>query len=398
VSNQLSKSEFIAMMAMLFAVIAFSIDSMLPALPRIGQELSPDAPNRAQLIITSFVIGMGIATFFVGSISDAYGRKPLILGGVALYILGAGLAWAAPSLELMLLARVVQGIGSSGPRVVAAAIVRDMYAGREMARIISLVTLVFMLVPAAAPLLGQGIISVAGWRGIFAAFVIFALVASFWITFRLPETLRPEARRPVRLTLMFDGLMQMLRHRTVLLSLLAQMGCYAVLFIAISLVQPVFDVVFGRGDQFPLWFAAMALVGVISSVMNASLVMRFGMRRLAMTAFGVQVVLASIMSAIWISGLRGDAMFHVYFVWQCTLFLQTGFTIGNLNAIAMEPMGHIAGMAASVVGSVSTLGGALMAVPVVLAFNGTPLPLSIGVGAASAVAWILLMWMRRYEG
>lgn len=385
------------MMAMLFAVIAFSIDSMLPALPRIGAELSPDSPNRAQLIIMSFVMGMGIATFFTGSISDAFGRKPVILIGTALYILGAALAWAAPSLELMLLARFIQGVGGSGPRVVAMAIVRDLYSGRDMARIVSFIMLVFMLVPAAAPLLGQGIMAIAGWRGIFAAFVIFALIAAIWISFRLPETLDKSARRPVRLPVMIDGLMQMLRHPAVRLSILAQMACYAVLFIAISLVQPVFDVVFDRADEFPLWFAGMALVGAASSVINASLVMRIGMRRLATLAFGLQVVFASVMSVIWLSGLRGDAMFHVYIIWQCTLFLQTGLTIGNLNAIAMEPMGHIAGMAASVVGSVSTLGGALMAVPIGLAFNGTPLPLSIGVGVASAMAWLLLHRLRRVE-
>lgn len=385
------------MMAMLFAVIAFSIDSMLPALPRIGAELSPDSPNRAQLIIMSFVMGMGIATFFTGSISDAFGRKPVILIGTALYILGAALAWAAPSLELMLLARFIQGVGGSGPRVVAMAIVRDLYSGRDMARIVSFIMLVFMLVPAAAPLLGQGIMAIAGWRGIFAAFVIFALIAAIWISFRLPETLDKSARRPVRLPVMIDGLMQMLRHPAVRLSILAQMACYAVLFIAISLVQPVFDVVFDRADEFPLWFAGMALVGAASSVINASLVMRIGMRRLATLAFGLQVIFASVMSVIWLSGLRGDAMFHVYIIWQCTLFLQTGLTIGNLNAIAMEPMGHIAGMAASVVGSVSTLGGALMAVPIGLAFNGTPLPLSIGVGVASAMAWLLLHRLRRVE-
>lgn len=321
----------------------------------------------------------------------------MILIGTALYILGAALAWAAPSLELMLLARFIQGVGGSGPRVVAMAIVRDLYSGRDMARIVSFIMLVFMLVPAAAPLLGQGIMAIAGWRGIFAAFVIFALIAAIWISFRLPETLDKSARRPVRLPVMIDGLMQMLRHPAVRLSILAQMACYAVLFIAISLVQPVFDVVFDRADEFPLWFAGMALVGAASSVINASLVMRIGMRRLATLAFGLQVIFASVMSVIWLSGLRGDAMFHVYIIWQCTLFLQTGLTIGNLNAIAMEPMGHIAGMAASVVGSVSTLGGALMAVPIGLAFNGTPLPLSIGVGVASAMAWLLLHRLRRVE-
>lgn len=189
-----SRAEFIALIAMLFAIIAFSIDAMLPALPRIGAELSPEAPNRAQLIVIAFVLGMGAATLFAGPMSDALGRKPMIIGGTALYILGAALAWAAPSLEWLLLARVLQGVGAAGPRVVGMAIVRDLYGGREMARILSFVMMVFMLVPAIAPLVGSWIIAAAGWRAMFGAFVIFAGIATLWLALRLPESLPPAAR------------------------------------------------------------------------------------------------------------------------------------------------------------------------------------------------------------
>lgn len=392
-----SKGEFIALIAMLFAIIAFSIDAMLPALPRIGAELSPADPNRAQLIVIAFVLGMGVATLVAGPMSDAWGRKPVILGGALLYMLGAALAWAAPTLELLLLARLLQGVGAAGPRVVGMAIVRDLYGGREMARILSFIMLVFMLVPAVAPLVGSWIIAAAGWRAMFGAFVLFAAVASLWLMLRLPESLPRAARRPMRAASLRDAVGEVLTHPVVRLSIMAQTMGYVMLFTTISLIQPVFDQVFQRGDEFPMWFAGMAVVTGSASVLNAALVMRLGMQRLAMAAFGGQLILSSIMTLCWLAGLRGDAMFGVYVVWQCTVLFQSGLTVGNLNAIAMEPMAHVAGTAASVIGAISTVSGALIAAPIALVFNGTPLPMTLGVGGASAVAFVLMWRLGRLE-
>jgi MFS transporter, DHA1 family, multidrug resistance protein len=392
-----SKVEFIALIAMLFAIIAFSIDSMLPALPLIGAELSPANPNRAQLIVIAFVLGMGAATLVTGPMSDAWGRKPVILGGAALYVLGAFLAWAAPTLELLLLARFVQGLGAAGPRVVGMAIVRDLYGGREMARILSFVMLVFMLVPAVAPLIGSLIIAAAGWRALFGAFVLFAALATLWLALRLPESLPVAARRAMRPSVINHAVVEVLKHPVVRLSIMAQTMGYVLLFSTISLIQPVFDQVFYRASSFPLWFAGMAVVSGGASILNAALVMRLGMQRLAAAAFGGQVILSSIMTLVWLGGLRGDAMFAVYVVWQCTVLFQSGLTVGNLNAIAMEPMAHIAGTAASVIGAISTVAGALIAAPIALAFNGTPLPMTLGVGGASAIAFALTWRLMRIE-
>ncbi len=392
-----SRGEFIALIAMLFAIIAFSIDAMLPALPRIGAELSPADPNRAQLIVIAFVLGMGAATLVTGPMSDSWGRKPVILGGALLYMIGAALAWAAPTLELLLLARFVQGVGAAGPRVVGMAIVRDIYGGREMARILSFIMLVFMLVPAVAPLVGSWIIAAAGWRAMFGAFVIFAAVASLWLMLRLPESLPRAARRPMRASVLRQAVGEVLTHPVVRLSIMAQSMGYVMLFTTISLIQPVFDQVFQRGPEFPLWFAGMAVVTGSASVLNAALVMRLGMQRLAMAAFGGQMILSTLMTLCWLAGLRGDAMFAVYVVWQCTVLFQSGLTVGNLNAIAMEPMAHVAGTAASVIGAISTVSGALIAAPIALVFNGTPLPMTLGVGGASAVAFALLWRLGRLE-
>ncbi|MEC7793879.1 MAG: MFS transporter, partial [Pseudomonadota bacterium] len=198
-SARISQSEFIAMMAMMVATVAFSIDSMLPAMPEIASELTPDAPNRSQLILSAFMVGMGVGTLFTGPLSDAFGRKSVINLGAALYILGAALAWSAPTLELMIAARVMQGIGAAGPRIVSLAIVRDLYSGREMARIVSFVMIIFTIVPALAPLLGTGIMSIGGWRSIFVAFMVFSVISILWLNSRLVEPLAPEARRPFRL-------------------------------------------------------------------------------------------------------------------------------------------------------------------------------------------------------
>lgn len=195
---KIGRVEFVALMAMLVATVAFSIDAMLPALPRIGEELTPGETNRAQLVVTSFVLGLGVGTFFTGPLSDTYGRKPMILVGAAVYIFGALVAVVSPSLELLLAARVLQGLGAAAARIVAIAIIRDLYAGREMARLVSFVMMIFTLAPAVAPLAGAGIIALTGWRGIFGSFVLFSLATSIWMSLRLAEPLPPARRRPFR--------------------------------------------------------------------------------------------------------------------------------------------------------------------------------------------------------
>lgn len=391
----LSKVEFIALMAMMFATIAFSIDAMMPALPAIAADIAPFGVAQAALIMTFFVIGMGVGTFFTGPLSDAYGRKPLVYGGLAIYALGAVLSWMAPTLELMLAARVLQGLGAAGPRVVSAAIIRDLYGGREMASIMSLTMVVFLLVPGVAPLIGAMIADAFGWRAIFAAFLAFGLVLLLWFSVRMGETLPPEARRPLRAPLMMDAVRQMFANRTVRLSIFVQTLMLMTLFSVLTMVQPIFDVTFGREESFPLWFGGIALVSGVSSLLNAAVVGRFGMRRLITWALGLQVILSGIF-VLWIfADLPYQFAFFVF--WLFGVMFQGGLTVANLNAIAMEPMGHIAGMAASVIGAVSTVLGAAMASPVGLLFDGTPMALIVTVLLSSVCASILMQRMRWLE-
>lgn len=396
-TNRMSKGEFIALIAMMFATIAFSIDSMLPALPEIGAQLSPDDVNKAQLILTSFVLGMGIGTFFTGPISDAVGRKPVIYGGMALYIMASVVAWASSSLELVLAARVMQGIGAAGPRVVAMAIIRDLYAGREMARIISIAMMIFTLVPAAAPMLGAGVIAFVGWRGIFASFVLFALIVIVWMSARLPESLAPENRRPFRLPLMIAAVQEMLTHPTVRLSIMVQTLCMGLLFTMLTMVQPVYDVVHDRAESFPFWFGFVALVSGSASLLNAAMVVRVGMRRIVTWGLGSQIVITTAVILLNMADLSADASFALFVFWQTTVFFMAGVTMGNLNAMAMEPMGHIAGMAASVIGSIATVLAAAIAAPVGLLFDGSITPLTVGILTMCVLGFGLMLHMGRIE-
>ncbi len=396
-TNRMSRGEFIALIAMMFSTIAFSIDSMLPALPEIGAQLSPDDVNRAQLILTSFVLGMGIGTFFTGPLSDAFGRKPVIYGGVALYIAASAVAWASSSLELVLAARVAQGLGAAGPRVVAMAVIRDLYSGRIMARIISIAMLLFTLVPAVAPMLGAGVIALFGWRGIFVSFILFALIVCVWMGTRLPESLAVENRRPFRLPLMVAATKEMFAHPTVRLSIMVQTLCMGILFTMLTMVQPVYDVIHDRAESFPFWFGFVALMSGSASVLNAALVVRVGMRRMVTWALGAQIGITALVIVTNSFPLSPDASFGLFVAWQTTVFFMAGVTMGNLNAIAMEPMGHIAGMAASVIGSVSTVLAAAIAAPVGLLFDGSIVPLTTGILTMCILAFGLMIHMGRIE-
>lgn len=397
-TKPLGQTEFVALIAMLFATVAFSIDAMLPALPDIARELSPDAPNLAQLVITSFVLGMGIGILFAGPISDAFGRKPVIIGGVILYSIGAGLAWAAQSIELLLAARVIQGLGVAAPRIVSMAMVRDLYAGRQMASIMSFAMMIFTLVPAAAPAFGNVIIAEFGWRGVFAAFVLFATIIVVWLSLRQPETLHPPQRRRLQFGLLRDAAREVFHHRTVVLCIAVLTLGFGVLFGTLSSTQQIFDITFGRGDSFPYWFAFTAVLAGSSSLLNARLVVRLGMRVMISRALLAVLGYTCLVIAIVASGVVPDWLyFPVYLSWTISIFFMAGLVFGNLNALSLEPLGHIAGMASSLVMAISTVLAVGIAAPLGLLFDGTPLPLMAGVAVLLTLASVLMRMMPKSD-
>jgi len=391
------RAEFIALMAMMAATVAFSIDAMLPALSVIAADLSPGAPNRAQLVVTAFLAGLGLGTALAGPLSDSYGRRPVILGGAAIYVTGAALGMAAQGLDTLLAARLVQGLGAAAFRIVSLAIIRDLSAGREMARLMSLVMMVFALTPAMAPLIGAGLIALAGWRAVFAAFALFALALSGWMMLRLPEPLPPARRAAFRLRPLALALARVVAHPVTRRAILVQMLAMTTLFTSLSVVQPTFETTFGRGAEFPFWFFGMALIAGSASLVNARLVVRLGMVRMVRAALAVQVTLSTAAILAWTVGLPPGAQFAVFAVWQTGVFAQAGFTLGNLNALAMAPMGAVAGMAASVTGAVATLGSVALAIPIGQQFDGTPMPAHLGVLAAVLAGLVLLHGLREAE-
>lgn len=394
--RRLSPAEFVAIIAMCFASVAVAVDGMLPAMPQIAQELSPEAPNRVPLIIMTFVLGMGIGTLFVGPLSDAFGRKRVIAAGAVVFCAAAVWAMRTQDLEMLLAARMVMGLGAAAPRVVSLAVLRDLYAGREMARMTSFVMMVFTLVPAVAPLMGSMVLAVADWRAIFLAFILFSALSNGWLMLRQPETLPPDRRIPIQRKPLMTSLRTVLANRVVRQAMAVLACIFGALFATLGSIQPIFAVTFDRADSFPLWFALIAVAGGTSSLINAMLVVRLGMRRMVSAMLVVQVGLSSLMAVLSLGGLWPDAVhFAAVVVWLASMFFMIGITVGNVNAIALEPMGRMAGMAASVTSAISTVGGALLAVPIALAFDGTPGPLAAGSALMCAVALAIMMRMDR---
>ncbi|MBY6152816.1 multidrug effflux MFS transporter [Vannielia litorea] len=393
-AGRLSRTEFTALMAMLFATIAFSTDAMLPAIPTIVDELTPDSPNRAQLIITFFMLGMGLGTLVTGPLSDAFGRKPTILACAGLYIGGSVLAWVAPSLELLLAARVIQGLGAAGPRIVGLAIVRDQYSGREMAKLTSFIFLVFSLFPAFAPLIGEGVITLFGWRSIFLVFVLFIGISSLWLFFRQPETLPQDARVPFSTETLLANVKTVVSNRTVRFTIAVQIFIFAQLLTIISTTQPVFDEVFEKEASFALWFAFIALCASTSSFLNARFVMTVGMRGMVIRALvAVSIITLSALVITQFTAHASSAHFVVYVIWVITIFYQMGLTMGNLNALALEPMGKLAGTATSVIGAISTALAVVVGTPIGQFFDGTTTPIILGCFLSGLVALGLMLWM-----
>ncbi len=397
VPQRMGQNEFIALTAMMFATVSFSTDAMLPAFSEIAQQLTPQAPNRAQLILTTFILGMGIGTFVSGPLSDRFGRKSVMTWGAMLYCASAAVAWMSHSLELLLIARVCQGLGASGPRVVMLAVLRDLYSGRNMARIMSFAMMIFTLFPAIAPLLGEFIMDLSTWRSIFLAFILFSFISWAWMMLRLNESLPQERRRPFRLSAYRDGILELLSHPTVRVTVLVQSLVFGTMFSMLSLVQPVFAETFHHGDSFAIWFGVVAILSGSASLLNAKIVMVLGMRRVVTVMLSLQVVFSAIMVTVVFIQPAQELYFAIFVIWMTTVFFQAGLTIGNLNAVAMEPMGHMAGMAASMIGGIATVISLVLAVPVGQLFQGTPMPLAVAIFLKSLLAVLLMRYLARIE-
>jgi len=367
--------EFVVLMAALQALGALGIDAMLPNLPAIGAALGVADENRRQLIITAYLLGLGGAQLIYGPLADRYGRRPVLLVGLALYVAFSLLAAFSPTFDLLLVARGLQGIGAAATRSIPVSVIRDRYAGREMARVMSLTSLVFMAAPIVAPSLGQLVLVLASWPWVFGLLAAVAVVLMVWSLLRLPETLHPQDRLPIRPREIAHAFSLAARNRTALCYVLGQTFLFGGLLGFINSSQQVFAEALGAGAQFPLVFAICASFVAIASLLNARLVMRLGMRRLSHAALLGYIALAAVHLVVARSGHESLVVFASF---QALSMFCFGLTSGNFGAMAMEPMGHIAGVASAFQGFVSMVGASLIGFAVGQAFDGSVAPMETG--------------------
>ena len=384
--------EFVILVSIMFGMIAFGTDTMLPAFPNIAKDLNLSNVNKAQLIISSFILGTGIGQLISGPISDTFGRKPIITIGLGIFIIACGIAYYAKSLELMLVARFIQGLGVSAPRTVAMALIRDLYSGRKMAQVMSLAMAIFVLVPALAPSLGQLLFINFGWRSIYIAFIFFALLGLIWLNLRQPETLPISERKKLKANEYFNAFKLVVTNASVVKYTLTLALGFGALFGYLNSAQQIFVDTFSAGMKFPLYFAIISILAAPASFINASLVMKYGMRLLATIGFALQIIFAVIILVILNTSTLADHLFlTVFVIWSTIAFFLKGLYFGNLNALAMEPMGKIAGMASAIIGASATMVGILIAVFIGLAFNGTATPVLLGYIICSTAALFLML-------
>jgi MFS transporter, DHA1 family, multidrug resistance protein len=385
--------EFVALIASLMALTALSIDIMLPALPRIRDDYGLTDANSQQLVVTIYVLGFGAGQLFYGPLSDRFGRKPMLAAGLGLYVVASLLCAAAGTFEVLLAARFLQGAANASPRVIAIAVVRDIYGGRRMAEVMSFVMMVFIIVPAIAPAMGSAVLLVAPWPAMFGLLGLVAAATLAWAMLRLPETRPPELREPLSARWVVAAFAETVAVRQTLGYTLATAAAFGGMMGYINSAQQIFVGVFDTGAMFPVYFGVVAGALAVAAIVNSRLVERLGMRVIGHAATCGYVVVAALHAVLEIA-FGGLPLFGFLALMMLQLFC-FGFIMPNYNALAMEPMGRIAGTASSFVGAVTTAGAAFLGWIVGQAYDGTTLPLSFGFAAFGALALALTLVTER---
>ncbi len=393
-AKPLGMPEFVTMLAMMISILALSIDVMLPVLDRIGSDLGVADINDTQLIVSGMFLGFAAGQIIAGPLSDSFGRKPVIYWGYAVFIAGCVMSMTATSFEIMLAGRVLQGLGAAAPRIVSLALVRDGYEGRAMARIMSIVMGIFILVPAIAPTIGEVVLLFSGWRAIFALLLIMAVTATMWFAARQPETLPATQRRRFSLANIAGGIREAATYRAAAGYTVASGIIFGAFVGYLSSAQQVFQTVYGTGKLFALYFGVAALALGAASIFNSKVVMRLGMRFMTWRAlFAVSLLSAGFLPAVWL--FNGVPPMWSFMIWLLAAFFAVGILFGNFNALAMEPLGHMAGLGAAFVGSVSTFISLPLGWAIGHMFDNTVVPLIAGFAILGAVSLVIMWWTER---
>ena len=353
-----SQFEFVVLMAALMSIVALSIDAVLPALPMIGEYLSVADPTENPKLITSIFLGLGFGQLIFGPLSDSFGRKPIVYAGFVLFIIASIICVTTKNFEMMLLGRVLQGVGLACPRTMSIAMIRDSYEGDYMAKIISIVVMVFILVPVIAPTLGQFLMNHYNWQFIFTFNLIFGVLVVFWFWLRQPETLKDKYKIPYRLAIFKTGTLQFFRIRASVIYTLLSGFITGSFMVYLSTSQQIFEKQYGLAEEFPLIFASLAIAVGLATFFNSQLVVKYGMKRIVHLAMWSFIITSLVFILIFNS--NDNPSIEVLITFFSIQFFTIGFLFGNLRALAMEPMGHIAGIGSALNGFISTV----MAVPI----------------------------------
>jgi DHA1 family bicyclomycin/chloramphenicol resistance-like MFS transporter len=377
--------EFIVLMAAIMSVVALSIDAMLPALGIIGQDLGISNPNHTQFIISAIFAGMAVGQLVCGPLSDALGRKRLLIISFLLYLAGTFICWSATSLEQMLIGRIIQGFAAAGPYVSTMSIVRDCYSGYAMARIMSLVMMIFIMVPVVAPAMGQLMLRIGSWQSVFILLFFYALTVLVWVVLRLKETLPPERRIIFSSANIKHGAFTVLSNRTTVCYMLCAGLVFGALIGYLNSCLQIFQSLYHAGEAFAVYFGALAFTLGIASLLNSRLVQRFGPRLICIRALWCMAIASAMLLILQFVITTPLWLFMLY---AAVIFFCFGLLFGNLNALAMEPMGHIAGIAAAIIGSFSSVISITSGTLIGQLFNHTLIPMIVGFLLLSLLALV----------
>ncbi len=394
-STHLSELEFVALMALLMANVAFAVDAVLPALTDIGKSLNNNSNTDLQLIIITIFLGLGVGQLIFGTLSDSFGRKPIVYVGVGIFIVASIICGTATSLELILLGRILQGIGLSAPRTICISIIRDTYSGDYMARIMSFCTVVFILVPMIAPVLGQWILNISNWQAIFYFQIAFATTTLIWFGIRQKETLLKAQRIKLTSYLFIDGTKEFFKFRESIIYTLISGLMTGAFMVYLSTSKQIFQDQYGLVEEFAYIFAGLASSLGFAAFFNGSLVLKFGMKRLSTNALYLFCLSSLTYSFIFFSSENPNLIILLSFF--TIQFLSIGFIFGNVRALAMQPIGHIAGIGAAINGFVSTIFAIPIAILIGKHIGTTALPLFIGFLSCGICSLILLGFLNLFN-
>ncbi|WP_415371258.1 multidrug effflux MFS transporter [Patiriisocius sp. Uisw_047] len=386
-----SQIEFIALMAALMSVTALSIDALLPALGVIGKEIGTVTTADNQLLVTMIFVGLGIGPLVFGPMSDATGRKPSVYLGFVIFIIASLICVSAESLEVMILGRILQGVGLAAPRTICIAIIRDLFEGDYMARIMSFVTVVFLLIPIIAPAMGKFVLNHYDWKGIFYVQIFISILVAGWFWLRQVETLKPEHKIPFSVQRISNGFIETVRHKETMGYTLISGFVVGSFLVYLSASQQIFEIQYGLVEQFPYIFAGLAIAIGAAIFLNGTFVIRFGMKK--MVTFALYGFFAVSLLYVIIFNSNPHPPIAILVGFFALQFFFIGFLFGNVRALAMQPVGHIAGIAAAITGFISTL----MAVPISIIIGRfvefSTLPLFIGFSVCSFLAICILFYI-----